>query len=281
MNDKTTLGVVAISYNEERDLPGFLANLLPWVDEIVIVDDGSTDRTEELALEGGSKIQFLRSPREEGQYYADQRNKGIAAAESDWLLHMDIDERVPPKLAREIQAAIADTSKDGYRFRRLNYFLHRPMRGGGWQDWNMVHLARRELFHFEGMFHERCILDAPESRIGQLQEKMWHLNDVSYQARMRKSFSYCQEQAERLAVKYQRIGWIHFLGLPLVEFFRKYIAKKGFLDGILGLLFALHAAGAMFRACALVWDIQNPVSRATLEEQMAGLWRKSSEESHA
>jgi len=54
-NPRITLGVVAISCNEERDLPGFLENLLPWMDEIVIIDDGSTDRTREVAEAAGAK----------------------------------------------------------------------------------------------------------------------------------------------------------------------------------------------------------------------------------
>ena len=142
MLPKQTLGVVAISYNEEKDLPGFLSHLEFWVDEIVIVDDGSTDRTASIAEAASDKVKFMVSPREEGEYFAVQRNKGIHLAESDWLLHMDIDERVTPSLSAEILAAVEDETKDGYRYRRLNLFLHRPMRGGGWQDWNMVHLER-------------------------------------------------------------------------------------------------------------------------------------------
>jgi (heptosyl)LPS beta-1,4-glucosyltransferase len=94
MTTKPTLGVVAISYNEEIDLPGFLEHLVTWVDEIVIVDDGSTDSTEQIASNYGSKVKFIRSKRVKGEYYSDQRNKGIDNANSDWLLHMDIDERV-------------------------------------------------------------------------------------------------------------------------------------------------------------------------------------------
>jgi (heptosyl)LPS beta-1,4-glucosyltransferase len=63
MNIKPTLGVVAISYNEEVDLPGFLEHLIEWVDEIVIVDDGSTDTTEEIASKYGPKINFIKSKR--------------------------------------------------------------------------------------------------------------------------------------------------------------------------------------------------------------------------
>ncbi len=72
-----TLGVVTISYNEERDLPGFIANLVDWVDEIVIVDDGSSDSTCELAENGGKKVNFISTPRKKDEYFSHQRNKGI------------------------------------------------------------------------------------------------------------------------------------------------------------------------------------------------------------
>src|SRR2546428_14092308 len=96
---RPTLGVVAISHNEETDMPGFLEHLLPWVDEIVIVDDGSTDETIQIARAAGPKVKIISSPRQPGEYYSHQRNKGIDAATSDWLLHMDIVERVTPELA--------------------------------------------------------------------------------------------------------------------------------------------------------------------------------------
>ncbi len=193
-----TLGVVAISYNEEEDLPGFLENLLPWVDEIVIVDDGSTDTTESIAAAAGDKVRFVIAPRQEAEFFSHQRNKGIACSQSDWLLHMDIDERVTSGLAKEILAAVRNPDYDAYRYRRLNYFLHRPMQGGGWQDWNLVHLSRREIFHFEGMFHEHCIVDVPDDRIGQLHEKMHHLNDRSFRERIRKSETYLIEVVKRI-----------------------------------------------------------------------------------
>jgi (heptosyl)LPS beta-1,4-glucosyltransferase len=280
MRRTQTLGVVAISYNEELDLPGFLENLQPWVDEIVIVDDGSTDSTAAIASTAEGNVKFIVSPRKSGEYFAGQRNKGINLATSDWLLHMDIDERVTPELADEILQAIQDNTKDGYRYRRLNYFLHRPMQSGGWQDWNMIHLARRHLFHFEGMFHENCILDAPNERIGQLTAKMWHLNDSSYQARMCKSFAYCEEQAKRISEKYSQITWLHLLFLPLCDFFRKFFFKKGYRDGTLGFLFAMHSSGAMFRACALVWDDQNRVFRGDIENKVKIMWQQTSEVEH-
>jgi glycosyltransferase involved in cell wall biosynthesis len=263
-----TLGVVAISYNEERDLPGFIENLQSWVDEITIVDDGSTDKTEHLVKAAGTKVNFITSPRKNDEYFSDQRNKGIAAAKSNWLLHMDIDERVTPELASEILESIKCADFDAYRFRRLNFFLHRPMKGGGWQDWNLVHLAKREKLRFEGMFHEKCVVRVSPERIGQLKGLMWHLNDESYVERMNKSNLYCQEQASRLKEKEIHIQWWHFLIIPSWEFLGKYLKRRGYRDGVLGLIFALHAAAAMFRACAMVWDEQNRIPRSNLEEQL-------------
>lgn len=269
---RPTLGVVAISYNEERDLPGFLEHLLEWVDEIILVDDGSSDRTEEIATAAGNKVKFLHSPRVEGEYFAHQRNKGIDTATSDWLLHMDVDERVTPELSREILQAIRVSGKDGYRYRRLNYFMHRPMKGGGWQDWNLVHLARREKFRFGGMFHESCHLDAPVEREGQLLSLMLHYNEDNLEKRFRKSGTYMEELAKRVERRSKPVRFIDILGRPIIEFIRKYILKKGFLDGTPGLISAIHAATATFRANALVWSRQNPVSREDIETDFIRRW---------
>jgi glycosyltransferase involved in cell wall biosynthesis len=269
---KVSLGVVAISYNEERDLPGFLANLTPWVDEIVIVDDGSTDRTAEIAR-GHPKLNFLVSPRNKGEYYAQQRNKGIDAAKSEWLLHMDIDERVAPQLAHEILTAIQENQFDCFKYRRNNYFLHRPMKGGGWADWNLVHLAKKEVFRFSGMYHETIEL-APGAKVGQLKEKMIHFNDESYSERLRKSLNYQQEAAQYIRSTGKRISALQLIWSFLREFLVKYFYKKGFKDKTAGLLSAMHSASAAYKANAIVWDEQHKITRSTLEKNIQQAWEK-------
>ena len=269
---RPTLGVVAISHNEEADLGAFFEHLLPWVDEIVIVDDGSTDSTPQLARAAGEKVTFITAPRARGEYYSHQRNKGIAAAQSDWLLHMDIDERVTPELAAEIRDAIADESKDGYRFRRLNFFLHRPMRGGGWQNWNLVHLARREKFRFGGKMHETTLLDAPPERVGQLREPMWHLNDCDYVERVRKNMTYMQVEAENLLERGVRVRWFDFIIQPLRRVLKSYLLEGGYKDGVIGVLYAMYVLTGTFNWYATAWDRANAISRSELEGKLRDLW---------
>ena len=265
---RPTLGVVAISYNEEKDLPRFLEHLLPWVDEIVIVDDGSTDSTKRIASSAGSKVQFVEKPREDGEYFSHQRNKGIEAAKSDWLLHMDIDERVTKDLADEVIAAITRDDMDGFRFRRLNYYLHRPFPLGGWQHWNLVHLARRPLLHFAGKSHETCVLNAPAERVGQLRQLMHHLNDESFSERLRKNVGYAEEAAETILESGKKIRFYHIILYPLYRFLKAYFFERAFLGGVQGLIFSLQTCSGTFNWYAVAWDRQNLIPREELESSI-------------
>ena len=271
-DNKITLGVAAISYNEERDLPGFIEHLIKWVDEIIIVDDGSTDKTEAIAKGYGNKVKFITNKMAEKDF-GGQRNIGINNATADWLLHMDIDERVTPELAKEILNAISDTTKNGFKYRRLNFFLHRPMKGGGWQTWNHAQLGRRGYHQFQRKLHEQCIIEGGEKATGQLNGYMWHFNDTDYSERMRKSFQYSHMEADKIISANKKIRWYHFISMPALRFLKLYFYKKGFRDGTLGLLASLHSMDAEFRACALAWDRQNRISRSTLETQFADKWK--------
>jgi hypothetical protein len=125
------------------------------------------------------------------------------------------------------------------------------------------------------MFHEDCLIDAPPERIGQLDGLMIHFNEDSFEKRIRKSTTYLEEVAKAVENRGRRVAWIDVVGRPVVEFTRKYLLKRGFLDGIPGFISAAHSATAIFRANALVWDRQNAIPREELDEDLKKMWAKN------
>jgi glycosyltransferase involved in cell wall biosynthesis len=268
---RPTLAVVAIAKNEERDLPGFLSNVASWVEEIVIVDDGSTDGTLEIIKAAGRRVRLVERRMDESGF-AGQRNAGIDAAISDWLLHMDIDERVTPELAGEIAAALGNERLNGYRYRRLNFFLHRPMRAGGWQRWNNPQLARRSKHRFENTIHERCVIEGGDAATGQLRGFMWHLNDEDYVERVGKNLRYMQMSGEEILARGTRVRWYHLLFDPAYRAFKSFVLQQGYREGVRGLILALYTFSGTFNRWAYAWDRQNRVARSKLEEDLRRSW---------
>ncbi|MEM9341978.1 MAG: glycosyltransferase [Pseudomonadota bacterium] len=262
------LTAVVITRNEEQNLPRFLENVLPWADEVVIIDDGSTDRTPQIAKAAGAKVTFVHHAMS-GDGYAGQRNVGIEHASHNWLLHLDCDERVPAPLKREIDRRLQDTDMNAFRYRRQNYFMHRPMHHGGWTSWNRPQLARKGCHKFVGALHEACEVDGGAARIGQLEPPMAHLNEDGFAARLAKSQKYVAMSAKKRLAEGGRIRATSLFTGPAKEFLKRYILQRGFLDGVPGLIAGMHAATSEFRTSALVWDAQNAIQRGTLESAYA------------
>jgi glycosyltransferase involved in cell wall biosynthesis len=258
-----TLSAVAIMRNEALNLPGLIANVRGVANELVLVDDGSTDESLAIAAAAAPFVRVIDHPMQPETGFAGQRNAGIEAAQGAWLLHMDCDERLTPELAGEIRQAIAQTSVNGLRYRRLNHFLNRPMRHGGWDSWNNPQLARKGRHRFENILHERCVIDGA---IGQLRSRMIHLNEDSFAKRLSKSGKYVELEVELARAAGRRTSAPAILARPAFEFVKKYVLKLGFLDGVPGLIAALHSATARFRIEALLWDEQNRIPRPTADD---------------
>lgn len=274
MVPRPTLAAVAIAKNEEQDIVGFLHNLTPWVDEIVIIDDGSTDRTPALIRELAPNAIYKSEPMDPETGFGGQRNRGIDAATADWLLHMDIDERVTPALAREIRESIACADFNAYRYRRLNFFLHRPMHTGGWQHWNNAQLARRGAHRFVNRVHEEVVVDGGDAKTGQLRGEMWHLNDRDYVERVGKNLRYMQMTGDEILARGTVVRWYHLLLYPLYRALRSYFVEGGFRQGTTGLVFALYTFSSTFNWYAYAWDKQRRIPRAELERQLVEQWSK-------
>jgi (heptosyl)LPS beta-1,4-glucosyltransferase len=266
---RPSLSVVVITKNEEDNLPNFLLNVSYIADEIVIIDDGSTDRTAVIALSAGEQVRFISSPRTDGEGFSDQRNKGVAAAKGDWLLQVDCDMRITPEFADEVLEAIKRQDKAAYRFQLKQYFLNHHVRFGGFQYWNQPWLVQRSAIRWTQKLHERANIDAAPEQIGQLNHRMVHLNDAKFTDRLRKNFQYSHLEAERLLARGRAVTLLDLVAQPLWRAFRSYILMRGFLDGRIGFVWSLYQFTGTVTAYYIAWERSNRRSRQDNEASIS------------
>lgn len=244
----TRLSAIIITKNEAADLPACLASLT-FCDEIVVVDSGSTDETVELAKQAGCRV-ILRP---DWAGFGPQKQRALDAATGDWILSIDADETVPPELAEEISAAIKSNAFAGYRLNRLNSFLGKPLRYGGWYPDFHLRLARRAVARFSAdIVHEKLLVDGA---IGDLDTPMQHLTYRDIDELLDKQRRYALSGAEQRRQR-GRGGSIGKATIrSLVTFLKLYIGKRGFLDGRHGFIAAATSSQEIFwRYLATGWE---------------------------
>src|SRR5258706_8707715 len=164
------LTAIVLTGNEERHLPDCLASLA-WAPGVVVFDSFSTDRTVELARAAGARV-----VQRTFDNYAAQRDAALQAADTEWVLFVDADERVTPALRDEIQTVV-ERPEPGWWIPRDNYIFGRLTRHAGWYPDYQLRLLRPALAHYDSQrpVHELIILDSP-LKPGHLTAPLIHLN---------------------------------------------------------------------------------------------------------
>ena len=249
---RKTLSVAIITRNEEANLERTLGSVA-WADEIVVLDCGSSDRTEEIARKFRARF-FV----EEWKGFAAQKNSALEKCACDWLLSLDADEALSDELAKEIWELLeGDPPFDGYALPRRNLFLGRWMRFGGFYPDPKLRLFRRGAAEFEARpVHETVHFPG---KAGRLKGDMVHnayptLSD--YIAHMDR---YSTLGAERVVStgKWGR-QWPAFAANvalnPAATFVYNYFFRLGFLDGREGLLLHLYHSVYVSWKYAKAWE---------------------------
>jgi len=249
-----TLSVVIITYNEEGNIARALESARPLVcdgeGEIILVDSGSTDRTVEIAESYGAKV-FV----EEWKGYAAQKNSAIEKATGDWILSLDADESLEPKLAAEIGQSLRQIAFTGFRISRKNLFLGRWIRYGGFWPDPKLRLFRRGTARFEDRaVHEDARLT--EGIAGRIENAILHHSYPTLSDYIEHMNRYSSLGAEMAVAKGKRGFSVDDIALrPLLTFLYNYFFRLGFLDGREGLLLHLYHAGYVSWKYAKVWEL--------------------------
>jgi glycosyltransferase involved in cell wall biosynthesis len=229
------LSVVVLTKNEEKNIEDCLRSVAGWADEILVVDDESTDNTVNIAKEYGCRIIEKRMDIE-GRH----RNFAYSQAKNLWVLSLDADERMTEELKKEIEAAISSQAKyNGFTVPRRNYIGNYWVKYGGWYPSPQLKLFRKDKFRYEEVnVHPRAFMDEP---CGHLKSDIIH---YSYK-NLEDFFSKLNNQTSREAQKWleqnkpMRLG--RFLWRTFDRFIRTYIGRKGYKDGFVGFVVAFNA----------------------------------------
>jgi glycosyltransferase involved in cell wall biosynthesis len=247
------LSVVIIAKNEEETLPRCLDSVC-WADEIVVVDNRSTDRTSQIARERGAIVCSIDWPG-----FGPAKQAGVERASGEWILSIDADEVVSDALADEIKRVTTDSRDfDGFSIPRRTNFLGRWIYHGGWYPDRVLRLFRKARGRFDdAVVHEKVLLEGAQ---GLLYGELLHYSFPSlehYFIKFNRYTTLGAEEAQRLG---RSASWFDIVIRPPVSFLGQYIVHLGFLDGIEGFLVAALSAMAVMVKYAKLRNLRRTVA---------------------
>jgi glycosyltransferase involved in cell wall biosynthesis len=270
------LSVALATFNEEKNLSACLQSVEKITDDIIIVDGSSTDKTVEIAKKFNAKILVTDNP----PIFHINKQKAIDMAKNEWILQLDADERVSPRLAEEISKVISMTEdelkqyqenlpmrnlfqrhqklleeRDGhigtnngqyaaFFIPRLNYFLGRYLRYGGVYPDGVIRLIRKGKSYLPCKdVHEQMVVSG---RVGWLAHDLFHVDSPTFARYLQRNSRYIDLITSELQEKKVKKGPItaskYLFYLPVYWFVLTYIRHKGFLDSWQGFVFSFFSA---------------------------------------
>jgi glycosyltransferase involved in cell wall biosynthesis len=248
-NSKLPLSVYMITFNNGATIERALKSVSGWADEVIVVDSHSTDGAQGIIQRYTERLlQFdTQDLREKYQYAQDQ-------CINQWVLFIDADEWFTHDIKEEISSIIQGQSLyDGFIVNRRNMYLGREIRYGGWYPDREIRLYRKEKGRWEGGIHAKITING---KIGTLKNYYMHTPYADTAHQIRTIDRYSEAYAEDLRSSGRRFHLYNMITRPLYRFFRDYILKRGFLDGIPGLIIVASTMYYVFMKHAKLWEIE-------------------------
>lgn len=252
--DKLPLSVVVITKNEEKNIEDCLKSVRGWADEIVIVDDESSDETVALAQKYADKV-FHRKMDNEGKH----RNWAYAQAKNEWVLSLDADEAASEELKKEISATLPNTAFHAFSIPLRNYIGDYWVRYSGWYPAGKLRLFMKSRFKYEEVeVHPRVFL---EGETGHLTKDIVHKGYPDFEHFL----ASLNRQTTLEARKWIQTGRQMSLGRAvwrtLDRFPRSFIRKKGYKDGFIGFMIAFFTSLYQIMSYAKYWEMKRSAKK--------------------
>ncbi len=221
------ISAVIITKDEEKNLGRCLESLRGVADEVLVMDSGSTDRTEAIARKDGAR--FVTQA---WLGYGPQKNAAAEAAREEWVLSLDADEALSGELRASILAVKAgDPDADAYEMNRLNWYCGRFMRHSGWYPDRKIRLWRKGAARWSDAIVHEVVEPMPGARVRRLAGDLLHYTCHTREQHLRTIEKFTTLSAQELARDGRSAGALRRLVSPAAQFIRGYVLKLGFLDG--------------------------------------------------
>jgi len=244
------ISIVISAYNEERTIEDCLRSIKSLTDEIIFVDNTSSDKTVEIAKKYTDKI-FIRP--NDPVMLNKNKNFGFGKTTGDWILSLDADERITPQLSAEIRKSIRDNQYLGYEIPRKNIIFGKWIEHSiWWPDYNL-RLFRRGM----GEFPQKHVHEKLEVRgeVGKLRNPMVHYNYQTVSQFIKKlDTTYTESETENFIKSGKSINWYDSIRWPVADFVKTFFFEKGYKDGLHGLVLSMFQAFYAFIFFAKVWE---------------------------
>ena len=228
-----SLSVLILAKNEAKNIADCIRSV-DFADEIIVVDDFSTDETPRIAANMGAKV----VTRALNGDWGAQQTFSIEQASCDWIFLIDSDERASAKLADEVRRIVKeDNRRYAYLNSRLNYFWEQPLRHGGWFPDYVVRLLPRANVRVVGLVHP--YIDHPyEEKKLPADAYMIHYPYRDWEHYFGKFNTYTTLAAQKLYDKGKRASVWDFVTHPIWAALRMYVFRGGWRDGVIGFTLA-------------------------------------------
>lgn len=245
------ISAFVITKNESAKLADCLTSL-NWADEIVVVDDFSTDSTPDICAEAG--VSFFQNA---FSSFRDQKSLAMSLAANDWVLELDADERVSDEMRNAIQALTpGDYEKfDCFKFKRKTRFWGKWIKHSSfYPDYKARLYCRTRGAWNNANVHERFIPDGLTKKLG---GDILHEQDLDLHTYLLRIARYANMSAADYFVNGKRAKWHHVSIRPAFTFIQRYFIRLGFLDGVQGFVISVMGAIGTFLKYMRLYEIQS------------------------
>ena len=266
---KTKITALILAKNESQMIEGCIRSLR-WCDEVLLIDNASTDDTVQKAEKLGARVINFSHPS-----FARKRNEALKHATGDWVFYIDADERVTPTFAKEVLVHIETQKVQALQAKRENYCYGYSFSHGGWQNDFVTRIFQKSVLkEWTGQIHESPQF---EGQVITLHSPLIHLTHRSTEENLRKSADWTKLEAELLYKSgIAPVTFFTFLRKGSLEFLRRAFIQKGYQDGMAGIVEALVQGLNRVMVYIQVWELQQkptiPERYMKKELQISELW---------